>query len=64
MSMLISRQERRTVCDPPEQESRLSRRETCHSQRSDVQDDNCEEEKDRFFPNIMRENQWKIKKTL
>lgn len=46
MSILISRQERRTLCDSPEQGSRVSRRETYPSQRSDVHDDNFGEEKD------------------
>lgn len=48
MSILVSRQERRNLFDSPEQESRVSRRETYRSPRSDVQDDNFGKEKDRF----------------
>lgn len=48
MLILISRQERRTLCDSPEQESHVFSRGTCRSPRSDVQDNNFGEEKDRF----------------
>uniref|UniRef100_A0A8W8L4L3 Uncharacterized protein n=1 Tax=Magallana gigas TaxID=29159 RepID=A0A8W8L4L3_MAGGI len=44
----VTGQERRTLCDSPEQESHVFSRGTCQSPRSDVQDNNFGEEKDRF----------------